>query len=77
MGKWDQNVEQPTEAPRPGPRVDEGRHSDVAVKDETPAGAAVEGVQVGGLEYTENEDGTRNYPAQGPVDVVEEPASSE
>lgn len=34
-----------------------------------------EGVQVGGLTYTQNEDGTRDYPAQDKnVDVTVEPA---
>lgn len=36
-----------------------------------------EGVKVGGLVYTENEDGTRNYPDQKPVKTIDEPAKED
>jgi hypothetical protein len=40
----------------------------------SPAGESdVEGVKVGGLEYTENPDGTRHYPEQEPVETTGDP----
>lgn len=67
---------QPEEVAPEQPEVE--TKGDTSVEEEavvtSPAGESdVEGVKVGGLEYTENPDGTRHYPEQEPVETTGDP----
>lgn len=70
------------EQPKPGPSTDKTPSTQQTTSEATKVTSAAqpqqvspgqEGVQVGGLDYTENEDGTRDYPQQEPVKTTDNP----
>lgn len=69
----------PKPSPQPDPSADPNTDQSLdQAKDSSPAAQETvapdnSGVQVGGLKYTENADGTRTYPDQKPVETVDDP----
>lgn len=59
--------------PSPKPQSTQDPNKDTSAAQPMQVAPDNSGVQTGGLKYTENEDGTRDYPDQKPVKTIDDP----